>query len=204
LDTFRRRRIAGAVLLTPVVAALTTIFLTFRMSLATGSRLDYELRFSWVVGLAVALLFGTIHALKSKRRGIFVDARVILAGADLGIPLTTLSYRALSDDLVVIVEGLQASVVESDELVVLLGMLDGLLYGVLVGAFVSILNRRRADAGVARYALLFLIGFALFAFSIALESVWVPDDRFHGLLVLVLFLVVDVGVGIWDGRSGAR
>jgi hypothetical protein len=200
----RRKRAIIAALLLPVFVVAASILFGVRAALFGAEPAEIEkLMFMW--GIAVFLLgilLGILFIFESPAAPGYW--KVVFLSAVLGIFLCMFLYPRLPENvLVYIAKPVENPLLNNPTRLLLIGGIDGFMFGVIVGLFavvldpkITILNR----FGFVRYFMLSILITGILVGSMAINELGGFWDLAANFIPLILLLLLKLGVILWDKR----
>lgn len=205
----RGYRLRTVILLTPFIALLAGFFLALRTGLAGGGAALIESDFilGALLVLVVAIIGGGLYVLVKPRdtTQLHVSWRTVLATALLGMVLVAVLYPRLNaDQLRWLVPSLTDDILGIPARLAVLGAVDGLMYGAVQGAVISVLDPAATyftRRGILRYSIMFTLVCVVFVITAFINESGDLGDRFSGLIGVLLLGAVKLGVNWRDKRA---
>lgn len=205
----RGYRLRTVILLTPFIALLAGFSLALRTGLAGGGAdlIESDFILGALLVLVVAIIGGGLYVLANPRdtTRLHVSWRTVLATALLGMVLVAVLYPRLSaDQLHWLVPSLTDGVLQIPARVALLGAVDGLLYGAVMGGIISYLDPAATHftrRGILRYSIMVTLVCVVLVITAFINESGEIGDRFSGLIGVLLLGAVKLSVNWWDRRA---
>lgn len=190
----RNTMILETLILIPFLTTAFAILFALRVSLIDGTVLDLTARRMWGTGFVVALLITSLYELGLRERSSF-DWRVFAGSIDLMVLSTILAYSLLPVEFVARINGLPPRALQESAL--MLGVLDGIVNGGVIGLLVGALDRQAAPMRVSKFLILFFLLSFLFILLRYFRLLLKLNDTIEGVLAVIMFVLLEYTLKWW-------